>query len=128
LLLSFETCDPPFALLLILVHAHVSCTSFNQIASFCVSFLLSAYWLLLWIRFKCRPQFLPAGAPSPDGSRALPENIWRLFGTFTALWCAGEHAEGRESFSALIRLKFVLTLDVAGSLSGIVAWSFNMRS
>lgn len=113
-----------------------SCASY-QIASFSVSFLVSAYWLLLWIRYNrlSRPSLVESfHSSSSDQAYRSPEKIWSHFGIFTALVCAGEpHSCKRRwiragprccDLSTSARLIFC----AAGSLSGIIAWSFNIRS
>ena len=67
-----------------------SCAASLQIASFSISFLVSAYWLLLWIRFKRRSRSSPAEISRPsDDIPGTPEKIWRHYGLFAALVCAG---------------------------------------
>jgi hypothetical protein len=67
-----------------------SCAFPLQIASFSISFLVSAYWLLLWIRFKHRSRASPAEISRPsDDIPGAPEKIWRHYGLFAALVCAG---------------------------------------
>jgi hypothetical protein len=79
-----------FSRFLMAVFSH---TPRRQIASFCASFVVSSYWLLLWVRFKRRWQTslvsLRNVSPSSDGEQRPRAKIWRHFGAFAALVCAG---------------------------------------
>ncbi len=105
-----------------------------QIACFSLSFIFSAYWLLHWARFQLRllrSTSSPAdrmSLPSEHARERSPAKVWRHFGAFTALACAGKpgflagDSKFRQETRALSSFFF------AGTLSGIVAWSFNIQS
>jgi hypothetical protein len=66
-----------------------------QIACFSVSFIFSTYWLLLWARFQLRLLRSTSppdrkSLPSEHARKRPPAKVWRHFGTFTALACAGK--------------------------------------
>jgi hypothetical protein len=70
-------------------------SEFHQIASFAVSFLVSAFWLQLWIRFKLRSRSTPAESElssSESNVQFSSVKIWRHFGVFVGLVCAGAWA------------------------------------
>ena len=119
---------------------------FCRRASFSFSFLFSAYWLLLWMQFKISTRSPRVEPPAPALVSQPHAQVWRRLGAFVALVCAGQLV--RECMKNALRQEFekvslcfsnlllpihsapivVLTLFVAGSACGIVAWSFNIRS
>ncbi len=79
-----------------------------------MSCVVSAYWLLLWIRFKRLLRSSSADSSQfslSDESQSAPEIVWRHFGAFTALVCVGELPNAVIAAASAVSIALIVTFE-----------------